>query len=296
MTGGTPSGPRWRKARVARPVRSLARSVAFYRDLLGLPRTGGFEEHEGYAGAFFALPAGTELELTTGHVDPAPGTDDDLLVLYLTTAEEVREASARVTAAGVETVPAGNPYWERWGRTLLDPDGYRVVLAAWDTTDRDSLHIELHDGPRERLRPLFELAEDSSAQLDSYLDAGRVLVAVTGTGELVGHLQLVATEEPGVAELTNMAVREDRQGRGAGGRLIDAAVDLLTSEQATLLVVATAAAGVDELRFYQRHGFRVRSVQRDAFTPETGYPPGILINGIELRDRVWLDRPITGRA
>jgi hypothetical protein len=34
----------------------------------------------------------------------------------------------------------------------------------------------------------------------------------------------------------------------------------------------------------------MRSVERDAITPATGYPPGIVIDGIPLRDRVWLDQ------
>jgi hypothetical protein len=60
----------------------------------------------------------------------------------------------------------------------------------------------------------------------------------------------------------------------------------------TTVLVATAAADIGNLRFYQRQGFRMRSVERDAFTPATGYPPGLLIDGIELRDRVWLDRVV----
>jgi hypothetical protein len=40
----------------------------------------------------------------------------------------------------------------------------------------------------------------------------------------------------------------------------------------------------------------MRSVERDAFTPATGYPPGLLIDGIELRDRVWLDQTVLVRA
>jgi hypothetical protein len=59
-----------------------------------------------------------------------------------------------------------------------------------------------------------------------------------------------------------------------------------------LILVATAAADIGNLRFYQRQGFRMRSVERDAFTPATGYPPGLFIDGIELRDRVWLDRAV----
>jgi hypothetical protein len=64
------------------------------------------------------------------------------------------------------------------------------------------------------------------------------------------------------------------------------------AEAVTTILVATAAADIGNLRFYQRQGFRMRSVERDAFTPATGYPPGLLIDGIELRDRVWLDRAV----
>jgi hypothetical protein len=70
-------------------------------------------------------------------------------------------------------------------------------------------------------------------------------------------------------------------------------VDLARSEGRATLVVATAAADIGNLRFYQRLGFRMRSIERDAFTAATGYAPGIVIDGIELRDRVWLDRTVT---
>ena len=53
--------------------------------------------------------------------------------------------------------------------------------------------------------------------------------------------------------------------------------------------MATASADVRNLRFYQRLGFRMRAIDRDAFTAATGYRPGIKLDGIELRDRVWLD-------
>ena len=153
------------------------------------------------------------------------------------------------------------------------------------------VRIETYGGPRGRLRALFELAEDSAAELDSYIDAGRVLVAVAG-GEVVGHLQLTGTGDPRQVEIKNMAVRETRQGQGIGRRLVQAAVDLAAAEAVTTILVATATADIGNLRFYQRQGFRMRSVERDAFTPAAGYPPGLLIDGIELRDRVWLDRVV----
>ena len=155
----------------------------------------------------------------------------------------------------------------------------------------DDVRIETYGGPRDDLRALFELAEDSAAELDSYIDVGRVLVAVSD-GEVVGHLQLTGTGDPRQVEIKNMAVRETRQGQGIGRRLIQAAVDLAAAESVTTILVATAAADIGNLRFYQRQGFRFRSVERDVFTPANGYPAGIMVDGVELRDRVWLDREI----
>ena len=93
--------PAWTGARVARPARDLAASSAFYRDLLGLRPRGGFEDHDGYAGVFFALPGGGELELTAGPVAPSGGTEEDLLVLYMGTVDEVRALGVSLVAAGV---------------------------------------------------------------------------------------------------------------------------------------------------------------------------------------------------
>lgn len=163
--------------------------------------------------------------------------------------------------------------------------------AMPDNGDVDDVHVAPYTGPRTTLRPLFELAEDSPTQLDSYLAAGRVLIARRGT-EVIGHLQLVDTDQPDRLELKNMAVREDQQGQGIGARLVRAAIDMATAESASVLLVATAAADTGNLRFYQRQGFRLRTIERDAFTPATGYTPGTHVDGIELRDRVWLDHQL----
>ena len=152
------------------------------------------------------------------------------------------------------------------------------------------VRVEEHTGPRAELRPLFELAEDSAEALDGYLHAGRVLVAVDGD-RIVGHLQLTGADDESAVEIKNMAVAPSHQGRGLGRALVEAAVALAREGRSTLLV-ATAAADVGNLRFYQRLGFRMRSIERDAFTAATGYPPGLEIDGIELRDRVWLDRDL----
>jgi GNAT superfamily N-acetyltransferase len=173
----------------------------------------------------------------------------------------------------------------------LDSPVTRTPHTTSPTPPVGSTRVKLHTGDRESLRSLLELAEDSRAQLDAYIDAGRVLVAIRDD-VVVGHLQLVDTEQPGVSEIKNMAVTPSRQRHGIGRGLVTAALELARREGAAMLQVATATADVGNLRFYQRMGFRIREIERDAFTAATGYPPGIHMDGIELRDRVWLDRPL----
>jgi predicted N-acetyltransferase YhbS len=119
-----------------------------------------------------------------------------------------------------------------------------------------------------------------------------VLVARAGE-QLLGHLQLVPAEPPNIVEIKNMAVAETHQGQGIGRMLVAAALDRARDDGMSTVLVATATADIGNLRFYQRVGFRMLSIERDAFTPATGYPDGLLIDGIELRDRVWLSRSVS---
>jgi GNAT superfamily N-acetyltransferase len=146
--------------------------------------------------------------------------------------------------------------------------------------------IEWFDGPRDALGDLFALADDSREQVRSYRDAGRVLVARDGE-TVIGHLQLVPGDGADESEVKSLAVREDRQGAGIGRLLVKRAADVCRGEHRSTLLVATAAADVRVLRFYQLLGFRFLRVERDAFTPEAGYPAAE-VDGIPLRDRVWL--------
>ena len=129
---GVPVRPR--QVRVARPSHDLAAATAFYVEALGLPRLGGFADHDGYDGVFVGLPGtGAHLELTrtaAGHPEPTP-TVEDLLVLYLPDAAAVQRAAERLAAAGFPRVAPLNPYWERTGAVVVpDPDGYLLVLAV----------------------------------------------------------------------------------------------------------------------------------------------------------------------
>lgn len=132
----SPLNPPFPHLRIARPVGQLQRSVELYVQGLGLHVLGRFDNHEGFDGCMLGLPgAAYHLEFTQCRhhpVVPQP-TAEDLLVLYLPDSEAWEAACARVLAAGFQSVPAFNPYWDQRGRSFADPDGYRLVLqcAAW---------------------------------------------------------------------------------------------------------------------------------------------------------------------
>jgi ribosomal protein S18 acetylase RimI-like enzyme len=149
------------------------------------------------------------------------------------------------------------------------------------------LAISLHRGSREPLTPLFSEADDSESEIARYRDLGEVLVA-TELGAILGHVQIVETDERGVFELKSLAVKEERRSQGIGGTLVKTALAHCRDRKARSVVVATAAASIDALKFYQRLGFRIQRVIRDFYVPERGYRP-LQLNGIPLRDEVILD-------
>jgi len=123
--------------RVARPTRDLEAAAAFYRDALGLPVLGSFEDHEGFSGVILGLPdASRQLELVDApDADPEP-TREDQLVLYLGAAERVEQVAARLRSAGFEARVSPNPYWAGVGAVcFVDPDGYWLVLSPQSWTD-----------------------------------------------------------------------------------------------------------------------------------------------------------------
>lgn len=121
--------------RVARPSRDLAAAERFWCGGLGLEvlariEPTGVGEHRllmlGDPGAAW------HLELVEQRDSPSdPASVQDQLVLYLD--GDVAGHLERVERAGGRRTAASNPYWDRWGTTVVDPDGYRLVLStqAW---------------------------------------------------------------------------------------------------------------------------------------------------------------------
>jgi len=117
--------------RIARPTDQLEKVVEFYRDGVGLEVVGSFKGHNGYDGVMLGLPDKSyHLEFTqheNGSPCPAP-TEDNLLVFYLPNKKERDSVVKRLMDIGYPQVPPENPYWEKDGITIADPDGWRIVL------------------------------------------------------------------------------------------------------------------------------------------------------------------------
>ncbi|MGW0436724.1 VOC family protein [Micromonospora sp. NPDC003197] len=119
--------------RIARPVSDPAAAERFHVAGLGLTvlyRQEATEPDE-HDLLMVGMPDGAwHLELVGSAnlaVRPTP-TPEDLLVLYLDGPVDPALVDRCVEAGG--TVVSTSPYWDRWGVTIADPDGYRYVLCT----------------------------------------------------------------------------------------------------------------------------------------------------------------------
>jgi hypothetical protein len=108
-------------------------TVAFYRDLVGLPVIDSFAGSYGEDGTIFGLPdVGTQLEVVRAHATVHQPDRFDQLVFYLPDADAMMAATARLHDHGLAPDSAPHPYWEANGAVVyLDPDSRAVVYAPW---------------------------------------------------------------------------------------------------------------------------------------------------------------------
>ena len=184
----------------------LDSSIAFYRDVVGLPVALLLEER---GAAFLWVGGRGEAMLGLWSLGSSPVGLSLHIALKVTlsdvlAAREVLRSNS-VTPLSFFGDETSEPSVIGWMPTAAvyfrDPDGHPIEYLAmleesarpqrgivpwsrWASRDSsmDAVRIERYAGPREELRALFEEAEDSAAELNAYIEAGEVLVAIGSDG------------------------------------------------------------------------------------------------------------------
>ena len=123
---------------------------------------------------------------------------------------------------------------------------------------------------------------------DELIDAAALPAAIAWDGaEPAGLLTYRAVK----TDWEIVSIAADRPGSGAGGALLDWIRAAAPAAGATRLWLVTTNDNVKALRFYQRHGYDLVAVHRDAVTRARVLKPAIpeVLDGIPVRHEIELE-------
>ena len=116
-------------------------------------------------------------------------------------------------------------------------------------------------------------------------------VARSLTGVVTGLITLRWTT--GACEVVTLDAI--RKGRGIGSRLLASAVSAVRRRRVGRIWLVTTNDNLEALRFYQRRGFALKAIRRNALIVSRKLKPGIPVRGaygIPLRDEIVLERTL----
>jgi len=138
---------------------------------------------------------------------------------------------------------------------------------------------------------LLLLADPSEDKIRTYLSESRCFVA--SSGAVVVGACVVQPRGTGNYEVMSIAVHPAYQKCGYGTALLKWVIDFFRISGARQLEVGTGTFGY-QLAFYQRHGFRVTSIDPGFFVKN--YPEPIFENGVQLFDMLRLTLRYSGNV
>ncbi|NQZ76137.1 MAG: GNAT family N-acetyltransferase [Ekhidna sp.] len=131
---------------------------------------------------------------------------------------------------------------------------------------------------------LFLLADPSIDLIKKYLIDSNVFLGQLNDQTLGA---LIMTSQNNEAEIMNVAVDESYQGHGFGSHLIKHAINYCKENAISRLLIGTADTSEDQLRLYQKLGFKKFDVKTDFFLSH--YKEPIFENGRQAKDMIMLE-------
>ncbi|RIN30911.1 N-acetyltransferase [Staphylococcus succinus] len=146
--------------------------------------------------------------------------------------------------------------------------------------------IEKIDSIKEAPFSLLLLADPSKEFILEHLRKGECFVFKENM-EIIGCyvLREVSTES---VEIVNIVVAESKQNLGIGKKLLANACDYAKEKGYIEICVGTGNSSVQPLLFYQKSGFRIKSIDFGFF--ERNYEDPIYEHGILCRDMICLSK------
>lgn len=137
---------------------------------------------------------------------------------------------------------------------------------------------------------LLLLADPSKERVSAYLKKSFCYTARMDDA-IIGIIVLQAKESE-TAEIMNLAVHPNMQGRGIGQTLIKQGIEASRKKGYKTIEIGTGNSSIGQLALYQKTGFRIMEIDHDFFI--RNYDQPIFENGIQCRDMLRLSMKIQG--
>ena len=136
---------------------------------------------------------------------------------------------------------------------------------------------------------LLLLADETRDAIDQYIFKCDIYLLHDGK-ESIAVMALYKNSDSEL-EIKNIAVIESYRSKGIGSILINKAKEIALDSHYKILSVGTSDTGFQQIRFYEKNGFKKTGIGKDFFIEN--YPSPIYENGLQMRDMVLLTHHLT---
>ena len=148
------------------------------------------------------------------------------------------------------------------------------------------MEFRLIDNDRESYMNVLLIADPNEEVVMKYLDEG-VLIGMFEEDKCIGisHYKVI---DPSTAEIMNIGIVLDHQGRGWGKVLLDYTVDYAQDNGIGTLVLGTGNSSIGNIAFYQKSGFEMTEIWQNYFVDN--YNEEIFENDIMCKHMIRFEK------